>query len=69
MKMHKLKSKAATAYGYDEDEKALVVHYSGGGSYRYADVPPEIAHGLASAKSVGAYLATRIKGKFEHVKQ
>lgn len=56
-------------YGYDAASRTLGVQFKAGGPvYRYADVPPEVADGLASAESKGKFFATEIRNKFEHSK-
>jgi hypothetical protein len=69
MKMQKVKSSSVAAYGYDEATRTLAVRFLNGGVYHYADVPPETATGLGSAKSIGSYLHAHIRGKFGHRKQ
>lgn len=51
--------------GYDSAGKLLEVEFMNGGVYVYKDVPPEEHQALMAAKSVGAHLASKIKGLFE----
>jgi two-component system, cell cycle response regulator DivK len=46
---------------YDRDGRALDVWYSGGGRYRYSEVPPEIYEALLEAASIGGFLNAKIK--------
>lgn len=67
MKMHGLKSSMLASYGYDAATKTLTVKFlKGGKTYHYSGVSPEIAEGLGKSTSPGGYLATHIRGKFQH---
>ncbi len=59
-------SAALTGYGYDAATKTLAIQFkSGHAPHLYADVPVEIASGLALSPSKGKYLAEHIRGKFK----
>ena len=56
-------------YSYDRKTQDLVVTFKGGGTYRYAKVPPAIARAMGSNKSVGKTLNRRVKaGGFKYEK-
>lgn len=58
-------SAAMTAHGYDAATRTLAIQFKAGNApHLYADVPPEVAEGLATAESKGKYLAQHIRGKF-----
>jgi hypothetical protein len=62
----KCTSAAMTAHGYDAATRTLAIQFKEGHApHLYADVPPEVAAGLASAESKGKYLAAHIRGKFQ----
>lgn len=50
--------------GYDSDSSTLEVEFKNGAIYQYFDVPQHIYEALRDASSVGAYLASQIKGSF-----
>lgn len=64
--MHAVESSNIEAIGHDGD--ALHVKYKGGGTYTYAGVPESMFHNARSSDSVGTYLHTNVKGKFDHAK-
>lgn len=53
------------AFRYDEKARKLDVRFSGGGVYRYHDVPRETVDQFERADSKGGYLARRIKAIFD----
>jgi hypothetical protein len=60
-------STVVTEWWYHADYEVLVVTYKGG-AYRYAGVPYSVAVGLMNTTSVGKYLNTEVKGKYEYSK-
>lgn len=62
--MTAVKSSAIRGYGYDAPSRVLAVAFKTGRTYRYADVPPSIPEGIASAKSVGRFITTNVVGRF-----
>jgi hypothetical protein len=65
---HILVSSMLRAVRYDEAARALYVRFSGGGLYRYADVPPEVAEALLDPPegSHGRYFNDNIRDSFEY---
>jgi KTSC domain len=61
-------SKQIKAIGYDPAAKTLAVQFLSGGTYHYADVPPELAGEFEKAPSKGSFLHHQIKGKYTHTK-
>lgn len=60
-----VKSSNVGAIGYDAATKTLAVQFISGATYHYAGVSPELHAELGKAKSVGAFVASRIvKGGF-----
>lgn len=60
------KSSLIAEYGYEPSTSTLAVRFvSGGRTYLYRDVPPDVAEGLASADSPGAYFGANIRKVFE----
>ncbi len=61
------KSSHLTTVGYDPVTQSLdVVFKSGGPTYRYHGVPPQIHTSLVGAQSKGKFFSTAIKGHFRH---
>lgn len=62
------------AIGFEEDPNTsppagtLRVWFKSGGAYDYANVEVREFEALQSAKSVGSYFASNIKGKFAYKK-
>lgn len=69
IKLRNVKSSAVRAIGYDPESKTLAVHFSGGGLYHYGGVEPDVHADMLAAKSMGGFVAARLKGKFPAVKQ
>ncbi len=59
-------SSQISAFGYDAAQRVLGIKFkgSGGSTYHYFEVPPEVLAGLQAAESVGKYFGAHIKGKF-----
>ena len=62
--MKRLASSNLAAYDYDPADRILTIMFQSGRSYRYKDVPQEIAEGLETAPSPGRYFNSEIKGIF-----
>jgi len=54
-----------SGYAYDEAAWILTVHLKNGKSYEYLDLGPEEFDDFKSAKSLGTFYNTTIKGKFD----
>lgn len=65
MNLQPVVSSQIAAIGYDQATKILAVQFKGkngpGTIYTYADVPPEVHHGLMNAESKGKFFGERIK--------
>lgn len=56
---------------YDEKTQILTVHFASGKSYRYSEIPKDLADGFSGSSSSpergsGSYLRQHIIGKFPH---
>lgn len=49
-------------HGYDAATRTLAVEFTRGGVYHYSNVPAKTYNALKQAKSVGAFIATRVRG-------
>jgi hypothetical protein len=62
-----VKSSNVESVGYDAATKQLAVKFkSGGKTYVYDDVPPEVHHDLNKAESVGKFIGANVVGKFKN---
>lgn len=68
MKRTHVNSTSIRSIGYDEATKTLEVKFIDDDVYQYFNVPGETYQELLTAGSIGAYLNTEIKGKFEYRK-
>ena len=68
MKMIPVTSSNIAAIGYDEDSQTLQVEFNNGSNYQYFDVTERVFNELRDAGSVGAYLASNIKGVYRFSK-
>jgi hypothetical protein len=57
-------STSLESLGYDEDSETLEVEFKNGTLYQYFDVPRNVFEALRDAGSVGAYLASNVKGHY-----
>lgn len=57
-------STAIRRYAYDADHGRLDVEFVTGRRYRYADVPPSVAQGMARATSKGGFFNRRIRDRY-----
>ena len=55
--------------GHDEKTNTLAIEFKDGSVYHYHDVPKDVHEGLISAKSVGGFVHSQIKGNYKHSKQ
>lgn len=65
----KVQSSNIESWGYDADARILEVRFKSatgtGKLFRYLNVPPEAAEGLAKAQSVGMYFAKGIRARYK----
>jgi hypothetical protein len=66
MKRQRVSSEAIVSVGYDVDSQTLEVEFRSGYVYQYFDVPPPEFIRLVNAQSIGAYVNTRIKPRYEY---
>ena len=64
MDMQPVSSSMIAAIGYDADTQTLAVEFIKGGTYEYADVPPEEWEIFSTADSVGKYFLSQIKPNY-----
>lgn len=57
-------SSNVAAWGYDIPSRCLYVEFKGGSTYRYNDVPGDVALAWAEAESKGKFFLKEIKPKF-----
>lgn len=67
-KFVKVKSSTIQEVKYDPVTKALDVIFKSGGHYSYSGVSEEKYNSMISAKSVGSYFHSNIKGKHSAIK-
>ncbi len=60
-------SSVIRGWHYDATTRTLDVRFVSGRRYRYREVPPEIAQGLAEAPSKGIYFNRRIRDRYAFV--
>jgi hypothetical protein len=51
--------------GYDPVSQTLVIQFRGGKTYHYDKVPTEVVDAMNKAESVGKFIGSHIRGKFE----
>ena len=62
MKLHRVRSSAVEAIGYDPERRWLEVQWVGQTQvYRYYGVPVEVYEQLCTAESIGAYVNEWVK--------
>ena len=64
MILHTVNSQAIHAIGYDPERLILEIVFTGGGIYRYAHVPPQVARAFLGAPSKGKYFQDHIRGSY-----
>ncbi len=62
MHMQSVTSSNIAAIGYEGDK--LEIQFNNGRTYRYHEVPQEVADALLNADSVGKYFAAHIKNQY-----
>lgn len=60
-------STAIRDWAYDADEQWLLVEFTTGRRYLYADVPPQVADALARAASKGRAFNALIRDRYDFV--
>ena len=65
MDMQPVNSSMIASIGYDPETKVLSVEFTKGGTYEYAEVPPEEHEAFMNAESVGKYFLVHIKPNYE----
>lgn len=65
-KMKSVFSSHVSTIGYDPESRELHVQYRDGKRAAYVDVPPETAHNVMNAPSIGNALHAHVRGKFTH---
>jgi hypothetical protein len=68
MTLETVNSSAIHAIGYDAERRVMEVIFTGGGIYRFANVPPEIFTEFARANSKGAFFQDHVRGRFRHMR-
>lgn len=68
IQMRSCASSQIDSYGYDADTATLAVKFNNGGTYHYADVPPDVFAEMEQAPSVGSFLHSQIKGTYSYTK-
>lgn len=68
MELTPVDSSLVAAHGYDEDTNTLHIQFKKGGTYTYANVPPEKYAALTSAESFGSHFLKNINGVHDHTK-
>jgi len=66
MSWQEIKSSNVARARYTDGD--MEVEFKGGSLYRYKDVPEKVFNGLLKAESVGRFLTSEIKDKFDYVK-
>lgn len=66
MDMHRLRhSRAVEEAGYDDVARVLRIHFRGGGTYDYLDVPARIFDGLLSSEHPWTQWGQHIKSNYD----
>lgn len=53
---------------YNRENKTMDVKFKTGAIYQYKDVPSEVWEAYCDSESVGKFLNSQIKGKYEYTK-
>jgi uncharacterized protein YuzE len=53
------------AIGYDPEAATLRIQFASGKTYEYAGVPDDVYIDLMASDSIGRFVASNIRGKFE----
>jgi len=66
MEYRQVESSSVKVIGWDVASKTLEVTFTSGRTYRYDQVPSDVANGFLNAKSKGVYLAENIRDKYTY---
>lgn len=61
-----LSSSNLSSCDYDPESKKLTIRFTGGGEYRYLEVPQEVAQDLIEASSPGKYFFNFIRSRYAY---
>lgn len=64
MQRTSVSSSNVESVGYDENNETLEIEFKNGAIYQYFDVPLNVFNTLMSVGSIGAYMASNIKGVY-----
>jgi hypothetical protein len=64
IEMKPISSSNLAAAGYDAETRVLDIQFQNGNTYSYDDVPSDVAEGLFTAASAGAYFFNNIKNRY-----
>lgn len=65
--MQPVESSAIEAVSYDPAEQILALRFTGGATYLYYEVPPEVFDDLLAAESTGRFVNGIVKPRFRAV--
>lgn len=68
MKRDRVHSSSVASVGYDDTEHVLEIEFHNGNVYRYLDVPAAVHRLLLQARSIGDFVNTIVKPKFEVIR-
>ena len=67
MELTSVKSSQISSIGYSDEHKVLAIEFIRNDAlYYYADVEKEVFERMLEAESVGRFLGSEIKGKYEY---
>ena len=59
-------SSMVQSIAYDSDSSTMIVTFNSGKSYAYAGVTEDVAADTANAASVGEFINSEIKGRYQY---
>jgi|GEM_PF-595540 len=68
MLLKTVQSSAIHAIGYDVESRELEVIFTGGGIYRFSNVPAEVYARFLRSQSKGSFFQDHIRGRFRHTR-
>jgi hypothetical protein len=68
MRRDRVSSSSIASVGYDEPEHVLEIEFHNGNVYRYLDVPAAVHRLLLQAQSIGEFVNTVVKPRFEMIR-
>jgi lysyl-tRNA synthetase class 2 len=68
VKRDRVNSSSVASVGYDEAQHVLDIEFHNGNVYRYLDVPAAVHRLLLHAQSIGEFVNTIVKPKFETIR-